>query len=411
MSDTDSTPDAAGGTESDWVPDTSGIADIAAPDQVTTVTSKSWLGRLGDSVIGSLIGIALVIGAVVLLYWNEGREVTTLRTLDLAAHLLAEAAPARIDPALEGRLVHLTGPLQAQAPARDPMFGVVAADAVRLERHVEMFQWQEHSSSSTEKSLGGGSTTTTTYDYQKTWSDRAIDSAPFHARAGHVNPPLPIARLVSDAADARLGPYRVDASVLDRLAPSAPVSMPEGAALPPGWQRGDTGPFRGRDPMAPVIGDVRVTFLAVPAGTASVIAGQQGERLAAFAAPNGQTIALAQTGVASAPSMLSAERSQARLLAWALRLAGFVLCLVGLVLLVRPLAVLVSLIPLLETVVDVTATLVMAGFAALITLATIAVARIVLHPLTSLALLAIGLAIAWGCIRLRRRPAAQPLPG
>lgn len=398
-------------SDTETTPGTSGSDGFAAPDQVTTVTSNSWLGRLRDSVLGSLIGVGLVIAAVMLLYWNEGNEVITLRTLDLAAHLVVEAPPGRIDPALEGRLVHLTGALEAAAPARDPVFGVVSADSVRLERHVEMFQWDEYSSSSTEKSIGGGSTTQTTYDYQKTWSDRAIDSATFHARAGHVNPQWPISRQITDAADVRLGPYHVDAAVLNALAPSAPVSLPEGAALPPGWKRGEAGPYRGRDPAAPSIGDVRVSFIAMPPGTTSVVAGQQVDRLAAFAAPNGQTVALAKPGVASAAAMFSAERSQARLLAWALRLAGFVLCLVGLVLLVRPFAVLVSVIPLLETMVDVTATLVMAGFAALITLATIAVARIVLQPLTSAALVIAGVAIVWGCIRLRRRPRAVARQG
>ena len=141
----------------------------------------------------------------------------------------------------------------------------------------------------------------------------------------------------------------------------------------------------------------------MPSGTASLVAGQQGDRLSAFAAPNGQTIALARPGVASATAILAAERSQARLLAWALRLAGFVMCLVGLVLLVRPLAVLVSVIPILETAVDFIGTVVMAGVAALITLATIAAARIVLQPLASAALIAAGVAIVWGCVLLRRR--------
>ena len=198
MSDTDTTPDGSGGS------------DMLAPDQVTTVTSTGWLGRLGGSVTGALIGVGLVIGAVVLLGWNESKEVAALRTLALAARLVVEAPPGHIDPALEGRLVHLSGALAAAAPARDPMFGVASADALRLERRVEMFQWQENASSSTEKSLGGGSTTTTTYNYQKVWADRAIDSGPFHARAGHVNPPLPVSHLTSDAAEVRLGPYRVD---------------------------------------------------------------------------------------------------------------------------------------------------------------------------------------------------------
>ena len=408
VSDTPATPD---GTD-DYAPDqVTTLSDTpapsdgggdTAPDQVTTVTSQSWLGRLRDSVVGSLVGIALVIGAVLLLYWNEGNEVTSFRSLAAVERLVVEAPPARIDPALEGRLVHLTGSVEAARPARDPVFGPAATAAVRLERQVEMFQWQEHSTSSTEKSLGGGSTTQTTYDYQKVWSDRAIDSTPFHARAGHANPPWSLSSLTSDA-DARLGPYRLDAAVLDHLTPSAPVDLPEGATLPPGWQHGEAGPYRGRDPMAPAVGDLRVSFRAVLPGTASVIAGQQGNRLAAFAVPDGSTVALATPGSASAQAMIAAERSAARTLAWVLRLVGFLLCLVGLVMLVRPLAVLVSVIPVLETVVDVTATVVMAGFATLITLVTIAVARIVYQPLLSLGLLAAGLAITAGCIWLRRR--------
>jgi Transmembrane protein 43 len=194
------------------------------------------------------------------------------------------------------------------------------------------------------------------------------------------------------------------------------VTLPDEATLPTGWQRGDVGLFHGRDPMVPAIGDLRVSFRAVLAGTASVIAGQHADGLATYQAPDGSTIALATTGTASAPAMLSSERSQARILAWILRFVGFGLSLAGLVLMVRPLAVLVSVLPVLETVVDVAATVVMAGVAALLTLGTIAIARIVLQPLLSLGLLAAGLVIAVICVRLRRpgppRPAlAMPRAG
>jgi hypothetical protein len=235
MSDTDSFDGGwAAGSDaaSNSVGDTTSDSD--APDQVTTVTSQSWLGRLRDSLMGSLIGIILVAAAVALLYWNERNEVMTLRSLDLAARLLVEAPAARVDPALDGKLLHVTGTLAATAPARDPMFGVIDARAVRLERRVEMFQWQEHSSRQTQKSIGGSSTTQTTYDYQRAWSDKAIDSSTFHARAGHANPPMPLSHLTSDAADVRLGPYQLDAAVLDRLAPQTPVAPPEDAPLPGG---------------------------------------------------------------------------------------------------------------------------------------------------------------------------------
>ena len=203
----------------------------------------------------------------------------------------------------------------------------------------------------------------------------------------------------SDAADVRLGPYRLEPAVLHRLDPATPAALPETAPLPPGWQRSEAGPYRGRDPAAPAIGDLRVSFLATLPGTVSVLAGQHGERLAAFATPDGRSLALAGEGVASATALLGAERSAARVLAWVLRLAGFLLCLLGLVLMVRPLAVLVSVIPVLETVVDVTATLVLAGLAALLTLATIAMSRIVLQP-----------CCRWACWPpVWRSPGAHPL--
>ena len=50
-------------------------------DTFTQVTSTSWIARLGKSILGVLIGIVLIIAAIVLLFWNEGRAVTTARSL------------------------------------------------------------------------------------------------------------------------------------------------------------------------------------------------------------------------------------------------------------------------------------------------------------------------------------------
>ena len=47
----------------------------------TETTSVSWFGRLRNSVGGVVIGLLLIIGMVVLLFWNEGRAVTTARSL------------------------------------------------------------------------------------------------------------------------------------------------------------------------------------------------------------------------------------------------------------------------------------------------------------------------------------------
>src|ERR1700736_4632949 len=54
-------------------------------DSVTEVTTTSWLQRILQSFVGALIGILMVVGSVILLWWNEGRAVEAIRALDPGA--------------------------------------------------------------------------------------------------------------------------------------------------------------------------------------------------------------------------------------------------------------------------------------------------------------------------------------
>ena len=47
----------------------------------TETTSTSWFTRIRNSVGGVVIGLILIVGMVVLLFWNEGRAVQTYRSL------------------------------------------------------------------------------------------------------------------------------------------------------------------------------------------------------------------------------------------------------------------------------------------------------------------------------------------
>src|SRR5579859_3148570 len=123
-------------------------------DSYTEVTRQGWLSRVGGSLVGMLFGVLLVPISIVLIYWNEGRAVEAIRSLDQGAKQTVEA-PATPSTANDGKLVHLTGALAMSAPARDPAFHVSAPDAVRLRRHVEMYQWKEDTSTSTHDNLGG----------------------------------------------------------------------------------------------------------------------------------------------------------------------------------------------------------------------------------------------------------------
>ncbi|MBV8747852.1 MAG: hypothetical protein JO134_22725, partial [Xanthobacteraceae bacterium] len=104
-------------------------------DTFSQVTSTSWIARLGKSILGVLIGIVLIIAAIVLLFWNEGRAVTTARSLAEGSRAVVEVGSASVDPANEGKLVYVSGDLAARAPLTDQEFGV-SANALRLVRKV-----------------------------------------------------------------------------------------------------------------------------------------------------------------------------------------------------------------------------------------------------------------------------------
>src|ERR1043166_9414872 len=111
-------------------------------DTFTETTHTSWFSRVGQSFFGVLIGIVLVIGSVIGLFWNEGRAVQTARSLAEGRGLVVDADASRVDPQNEGKLVHLSGDLKTTAPLRDPDFPV-SATAARLVRVVSMYQWKE----------------------------------------------------------------------------------------------------------------------------------------------------------------------------------------------------------------------------------------------------------------------------
>ena len=80
--------------------------DPGGGDSVTEVTTTGWLQRLGQSIVGALFGLVLVIGSIVLLSWNEGRAVEAIRALDQGARQVVEVKADALDTAAEGKLVH-----------------------------------------------------------------------------------------------------------------------------------------------------------------------------------------------------------------------------------------------------------------------------------------------------------------
>ncbi len=348
-------------------------------DQFTEVTTEGWGQRLGGSLIAALIGLVLVIVSIGLLYWNEGRAVTASRALGRGASAIVEVGASPVDAAANGKLVHVSGMMQPATPARDPVFGVTGDGLLRLSREAEMYQWKEETHAQSQQSVGGSKTTETTYTYQRVWSAQPINSGQFKVRDGHQNPSMEVRPAIFDGGDVRLGAYRVDPPLLNKLATFTP--LPVQSAPPAGYQASGDGFYRGQDANQPAVGDVRVTFAAIPAQTISVAAAQSGGVLAAYRDANGYTIALAEPGVVTAAGLFHDEMKSEGRLTWILRGVGFVMMLIGFVCVSRPLTMLFAFLPFLESMVGAGAFMVALTLSVPITLLTIAVAWIAHRPL------------------------------
>jgi hypothetical protein len=382
-------------------------------DSFVETTSKSWFGRIGQSVLGVLFGIILVIGAIALLFWNEGRAITTARSLAEGGKVVVDVAPAPVDAGNDGKLIHVSGNAAATAPLVDSTFGVSSV-ALRLVRVVEMYQWEEDKHEETHKSLGGSEQTTTTYSYKKVWSDKAINSQHFKQSADHTNPAKKYSGLDETAHDAKLGVFQLGAAVLDLL--PAKQTLPADSqsndklAHIPNAQVNDGRIYIGANPDDPQIGDYRISHTIAPNGPVSVIGRQSGTTIAQYQTKAGDRLLMAVPGTEDATAMFKDAERDNRILTWVLRAVGIAMIWLGAFLLLGPLSVIADVLPLLGDVVGAAAGLAALAIAIAVGSTVIAIAWFFYRPLIAAAVIVIGLGVGFALHRLAAQRKAAHLP-
>jgi hypothetical protein len=382
-------------------------------DSFTETTHQSWLSRIGRSIMGVLIGFALVVGSAAVLFWNEGRAVQTARSLGEGERQVVEADQAKVDPGNEGKLIHVSGNLATKVPLADPEFGI-STPAARLVRTVETYQWKQETHTETHKNLGGSEDKVTTYTYVQTWSEPHIESSGFHEKNGHVNPPLRYRHLDVVARDATLGAFRPGEAALRRLAAADEYAVDPAVVTALRDRLGnatvvDGKIFVGADPAKPRIGDLRVTFHIAPVGPVSLIGQQTGVAVTEFQTKAGDRLLMARQGSITANDMFKIAEAENRVLTWVLRAVGAVLMLVGWALVGGPLSVLGSVVPLIGDVIGFGTGAVAFLMTAIVVPVVIAIAWLWYRPLVSIVVLAIGFAIVYA-IRTRTGRRAVPAP-
>ena len=377
------------------------------------VKTTSYGTRVGNSFrrIGS--GILLFIAATVLLWWNEGRAVKTTKMLNEAQGAYVEMEnPSKIDPALDGELVHATAVATTQDSLVDARFGF-GATAISLERSVEYYQWVEHSESESEDKLGGKEVTTTTYTYSKEWVSSPVQSESFKDPE-YQNKNRVLAVVDSDIQWARkvtFGAYTLNEGLVHSISSREPVQLAIDEAILKDLNDGISRIqkkdslnyvhqaanvlYIGRVPASPEVGDVRITWEKVVPAKVTIISQVDGDTFKPFTAKNGKTFQTLVMGKKDASEIFESEHSTNKILLWVLRILGVILVIAGLKGIFGFLQTILKVVPFLANILGWGVSLVcfVAGLAW--SFVVIALAWLTYRPILGISLLVIAGLLVW----------------
>ena len=363
---------------------------------------QSWGDRIKDSFRGAIVGLILFVGAFPVLFWNEGRAVLRTQTLEEGEKVVLSIEADEIEWLYDEKLVHLTGKTATDETLSDDRFSVAVANAIKLRRIVEMYQWQEEAHTETREELGGGSETITTYTYSKQWSSILDDSSQFRRPSGHQNPAyMPVKGKTFVAKKVKLGLFSLSKNMLKKMSnyQDLPITpeifakmQQKGGTLLDGKkiQLNQASYYIGDDPSYPKIGDLRIKFKWVHPEVISVIAKQMGSKLMPYKTKAGGEIELFEYGEVTAQEMFERAKMENIIITWFLRIVGFIMMFIGLNLLFEVLRILAAVVPTIGNIVGILGGLFAFLVALVFSLITIALAWLFYRPILGITILAIA---------------------
>lgn len=216
------------------------------------------------------------LGAVILLVGVGVAAVTEKGQIDYrnqiqrhGGDVLDLGSNGRPDADEQGYMVRVVGSLQVVESPLDPQFNQQATQPVLI-RHVQMFQWHEMRYS------GPAS-------YELDWEDHPIDASHFEHPEGHANPgKFPLDSAQFDAGLVRLNDFVLSPALVHALTGSQPIS-PDLRSLPSNLAASfslfDNRLVTSAVPSNPQLGDLRVSWEAVPAQDVTIVAKVDGNKL------------------------------------------------------------------------------------------------------------------------------------
>ena len=387
------------------------------------IENPSWVQRLGSSFKGILTGFALFVAGIVLLFWNEGRAVDTSKRLKEGATAVIEVAADQIDPANEGKLVHVSGKANTQDVLSDGAFGI-SVTALRLKRIVEIYQTVEYI-----EKVKEGEKTREVPKYKDEWCSKPVDSSQFRNPAKRAaNPPADMRFASEDkiAPNVKLGAFRISDAHVKRIGGLVDFSFPTNYVTPASMKyekgaryvympvdsnelKNKVAQFTGLSrsvAIQPKPGDLRISFKVLMPCDVSIIHGQKDDALVPWTTPKGEVLELmVSNGLVPAKAMFAKAQSANATLTWVLRFVGILVMYFGLKGVLGPIDALVDVIPILGRVVAMGTSLAAFLVASACGLLTIGFSWIYHRPWIGIPLVVVGAALLVMVFLKKKKPA------
>lgn len=387
--------------------------------------------KTGKGCLGFLLGPAMLVGAVCMLFWNEGEYISVSQALDEAEPLVQEVG--NIDtpsPEQEGKLVFMHGQASTTDVLRDEVYGVEANTLV-LKRSVQYAQWVEKKTKRigtekkpmfmTEHEFNRNRDNEWIYTYERYWKNEPVSSGAFYdVRYRDANRVFYKEQNQElRAQNVQLGGFALTPSQIARIGGSRHAIPP--SQIPPPLQGRAVldGNYLhiGREPKDgvyfavntkdPAIGDVRICWDASnPSQTVTLVAVQRGNSFEPYTAANGTKVDLFYSELLNCPQCFEKARNTNTAQLWGVRIGGWLMLWGAFACMLSPLA---GMVPFCRKLAEAGSIVISLVLGTLLSMLTVGVALLIFRPLPAICLLVLaGVLIRLVIVLQRKVPAAKP---
>lgn len=305
---------------------------------------SGWMDKFGMAFGQMVLAIIIFLIAFAILFSNEERTVIETWRLNEGGRLVVPLSSDVPDSDNNGQLVHLTAKVTTREVLSDELF-FMSAKAIKLRRIMEMFQWRE-----VEDAEGSIS-------YEKAWSQHKINSLKFKKVQGHNNPDVEFNNNEYVSHDVMIGRFNLSESHVLKLENFERYTLTQSDYMRINPEMGDyvlheNTFFKGDNPKAPEVGDLRVWYEVVkPGQEVSVIGLQNVDSIQPYNTDY-NVIRVVDFGQVDADTMFRKEvKARDVSVIWWLRFAGWIGMLVSVWMMLNSFEVLHHIFPFIHRLV------------------------------------------------------------